>query len=69
MMLRGFSLEGATVRHNQYYAGEESSPAKTTAAIAAEMGISERIAQQRKQIARWRFRQRNGRLKPLNVVM
>lgn len=38
---------------NQFSKGEESSPLlKTTAAIAAEMGISERIAQQRKQIAR-----------------
>ncbi len=38
---------------NQYSeVGEFCSPTKTTASIAADMGISERIAQQRKQIAR-----------------
>ncbi len=37
---------------NRFSRGEESSPLKTTATIAAEVGLSERIVQQRKQVAR-----------------
>lgn len=38
---------------NQYrVVGEDSSPTKTTSEIAAEVGLSERVAQQRVQVAR-----------------
>jgi hypothetical protein len=37
---------------NQYKVGDTVSPTKTTAEIAAEMGLSERGAQRRQQIAR-----------------
>ncbi len=36
----------------KYVTGAKSAPVKTTSSIAAEMGVSERVAQQRKQIAR-----------------
>jgi ParB-like chromosome segregation protein Spo0J/N6-adenosine-specific RNA methylase IME4 len=42
----------ATVKNNQYYAGDTVSPPKTTKEMANEIGLSERSAQRRMQVAR-----------------